>query len=732
MTSRSRSKIGFLLIGIVLILVNTSVVTAAPLPAESRQDDAEMVIAAGFDYLSSQMNEDGGIRWTEESSNVSTTIRVVLALAAMNYPQNYLVSESGSRPIDYLLETGSDWIYQADSEEPALSIARAGQLLTAVAAANENPNEVGADSLDLVYLIKANYDSTTGIYGQAAADNVLDQVWAILGLAASSTSIPVEAADWLVSAQLEDGSWNDGWGSFLDTTPIALMALIASSHSSENSTEMQAAIAFMQTNQDFDGGWLTEWDTVTNADTTGMMLQAISSLGQLPMDEEWQQGDGNPYTALLALQKEDGSIGGEYANTYSTADAILGLSGRSLYQLSYLIGATQAFDYLFAAQETNGGWGDVGGTIDVILAAQSAGWDPETIKQGESTPLSYITDNLDSYLETGPDAVGKTILGVAAAGEDPNEFAGTDLVSALMATYDAETGAFGTADNTWHQALAILGLNAASADIPQAALDTLVNLQQEDGGWEYSTGFGSWPDNTALAVQALLAAGVAADDPTIQTALAYIQTQQTAEGDWGDSSTTAYVITALNALRISPDDWQAASGKSPLPTLFSYQKANGSFVYSWEFADDNMLSTTAALLAATSGDFLVTPAAPRETYYAGLVIDPGDGENTTVCVTFEEDSISGFDLLEASGVEYDTADGFLNSILGMTNPEGETLYWSYWYFDGREWNFYSTGAGESQINPGQLTPGISQVGKSFLPCRRMSCRVYLRFAKLRS
>ncbi len=96
-------------------------------------------------------------------------------------------------------------------------------------------------------------------------------------------------------------------------------------------------------------------------------------------------------------------------------------------------------------------------------------------------------------------------------------------MEALNATYDETEAAFGMADNTWHQALAILGLNAAGETIPSAVVDTLLGLQQDDGGWEYSAGFGSWPDNTALAVQALLAAGEAPDSSPILNALSYLE-----------------------------------------------------------------------------------------------------------------------------------------------------------------------------------------------------------------
>ena len=44
----------------------------------------------------------------------------------------------------------------------------------------------------------------------------------------------------------------------------------------------------------------------------------------------------------------------------------------------------------------------------------------------------------------------------------------------------------------------------------------------------------------------------------------------------------------------------------------------------------------------------------------------------------------------------------MNSILGVSNPEGETNYWSYWQWNGREWQFKNVGAGESSILPGSI------------------------------
>ncbi len=684
-----------------LLTASVPGVVANPIQKHSHQEKLQTHIEKAFAYLKTQINQDGGIRWIEETSSVPATIRTVLALAANHYPQDYLQSPSGQLPIDYLAINGKDWVEQTESETPSFNVARAGQLLTAVGAANNNPRQFGQDPVDYVYEINSCYDSTTGIYGAAAEENVTDQVWAILGLAANHASIPTEAADWLARAQNEDGSWNDGFGGFLDITPLAVMALMASDHNSADLPEIQNAIGFLKNNQEDNGGWQTQWDSTTNANTTGMILQAISAVGENPLDETWLIEGADPLQALLALQKEDGMIGGEYGNAYSTAEALLGLSGQPLYALGYVKRASHAFDYIIENQGPDGGWGSIGQTIDVILALRAAGWDPDSITKNENSPLDYIADNLDSYLENGPDALGKLILGLVASGKNPRNFAGKNLIAMLLEAYDPNLNAFGDADNTWHQAMAILGLAAADEDIPEGAIDTLKSLQRENGGWEYTTGTGIWPDNTALAIQTLLASNGSKDDPSIQKGLAYITEMQLQDGGWGDSSTTAFVLMALNALGESSSEWKTENFLSPLPSLLSYQKPNGAIVYSWDYPDDNLMATTASLLALFDGSYLVYPPVTKP--YAALIIDPHQqGEIIKRCVALGENSVSGMTLLDSSGLTVDSEGGFINAIEGFKNPKNGTLYWSYWYWDGREWQFYETGAAQTEVVPGSI------------------------------
>lgn len=514
-------------------MTNVSQAFASTDQLNDLQTDVDTAIVSGFDYLISQMNDDGGIRWIDHNSSVATTIRVVLALAAAQYPQDFLVSDAGKRPIDFLAENGEAWVNQEETEKPGFIIGRAGQLLTAIAAANENPQAFGEDGINLINEIISSYDVSTGIYGAATSDNVTDQAWAMIGLAANNAFIPAQAADWLAAAQLEDGSWNDGFSSFLDTTPLGVLALVGSGYRNVDSPEILSSIEFMVVNQTNEGGWQSEWDTNTNPNTTGVMLQAIDALGQSAEDTSWQKPGGNPKTALLAVQQDSGAFGGDFANAFSTADAIIALTANALIDLGYVEKTSDSFDYLFANQEDAGGWGTVGQTLDIILALEAAGWDPKSVKQTENSPLDFVVANLDSYISAGPDAVGKTILGVVAAELSPSNFQGTDLVQILNDTYDSETNVFGSPDNTWHQALSILGLHASGEEIPAGVVETLKNLQQEDGGWEYTPGLGTWPDNTSLAVQALISVGYSGEDEVIINAMDYLRSMQFEDGGWG-------------------------------------------------------------------------------------------------------------------------------------------------------------------------------------------------------
>lgn len=701
MKSLSQKFLYAILVSLMLLGAAGTQGYASPERFLAGQQHGDGTVDSALDYLETQLNPDGGIRWMDEDSSMAVTLRVVMALTANHFSQDRLISETGLRPVDFLSANGEDWVNQVDSEGPGFSVARAGQLLAAIAAADLNPHQFGEGKIDLVYQINLQYDQTTGVFGGGTPDNVIGQVWAILGLAANGFKVPEEAAMWLAHAQGEDGSWNDGYGSFLDTTPLAMLALTTSGYTMSDSPEMQLAIRFMQNQQQPEGGWMTQWDTVTNASTTGVMLQVIAALDEIPMDGNWQKMGGNPYNAVLSLVQEDGRIGGDYANAYSTADALIGLSGQPLYKLGTLVKTSQAFDFLLNQQHADGGWGDLLPTIDAFLAIVATGWDPSTVSMGEGDPLSALVSMITPGFSDDPEIITKTIAAISISSLDPTNINETNLVNELKEIFNPATATFGDPASTKDQAYGILGLAAAGESLPTGALSSLLGLQHSDGGWPINSDGDSSPYPTALAIQALLAAGEAEDAEPIQDALSYLSISQHADGGWGDSLSTSAVIMALNALGINPESWITETGHSPITALNGYQKTNGSFVVDWNSSSDNLSATTAALRALFSGSNLLPENLPKG-QFAGLVIDSGDSELETACVPLTDGLISGLDLLAASGFSYNADEGFISSIMDISNPDGETNYWSYWHWDGQTWVFNNIGLNDSNVLPGTI------------------------------
>jgi len=256
--------------------------------------------------------------------------------------------------------------------------------------------------------------------------------------------------------------------------------------------------------------------------------------------------------------------------------------------------ATAALEYLLAAQSPNGSIdGSLGETADFVIGAAAAGYDPSTLKGcgGGTGALSYLAGASDGAAGDAA-KTGKTILAVVAAGGDPAAFSGRDLAARLAALYHSTTGAYGDGA-TFSQAFGILAVVASGGSAPAAATAKLIALQDPDGSWSYGTapvtaGNGD-TNSTAIALMALDAAGVHAADAT---GLAYLHSQQLADGGFpyqnssvygppaSDPDSDASVLEAIVAAGQNPDaaGWTATGG-TVLTHLRSMQGADGGFEY---------------------------------------------------------------------------------------------------------------------------------------------------------
>jgi len=247
--------------------------------------------------------------------------------------------------------------------------------------------------------------------------------------------------------------------------------------------------------------------------------------------------------------------------------------------------ANKALNYVRTLQNADGGFPDYSGaTIDAVFAFAAAGIDARTVKKDGSSPLDYLKATGASYSDA-PGGAAKLVLALAAMKEDPRSFAGTDFLAKMESKFDSASHSNG--DHTLYMlARSSLGLSPAPGSV-----EHLKSKQTGDGCWEWSDGAGCDTNTTALAIEALLAAGVDPSDSAVEDALDYLEDAQNDDGgfpydplsSWGtdsDANSTAFVIQALVAAGEDVDEdgrWQAPDGTTPLKALVAFQLNSGAF-----------------------------------------------------------------------------------------------------------------------------------------------------------
>ena len=152
----------------------------------------------------------------------------------------------------------------------------------------------------------------------------------------------------------------------------------------------------------------------------------------------------------------------------------------------------------------------------------------------------------------------------------------------------------------------------------------------EDGGWGWTASSESDVDTTALAVQALLAAGEPVTSSAVISGLAYIQSAQNDDGGFpylptsktdtgSNSNSTAFVVQAILAAGQDPlgAEWTTAlSATTPISYLLSQQTAEGGFAFTTPPAND--FATRQVIPALLGKTLLVHSPAVATARGAGL------------------------------------------------------------------------------------------------------------------
>ncbi len=206
-------------------------------------------------------------------------------------------------------------------------------------------------------------------------------------------------------------------------------------------------------------------------------------------------------------------------------------------------------------------------TTEAVLAIAEAAQTGSSWNAGEALAAVTNTENLQgqnplAFLDlvgagsTTPGRAAKFLVLVAAP-------LGLDT-STLAATIGdpAPDGSFAGDLHFTDTLFAALAKDLLDGSVPPTTVAYIESKQQAAGSWAYNadTTPATDPDidTTGLAVQALVAGGVPQTDPAVQHALAWIASQQNADGTWsffGDPSaeSTSRAVLAVTAAGYDPN-----------------------------------------------------------------------------------------------------------------------------------------------------------------------------------
>ncbi|MEU4659956.1 prenyltransferase/squalene oxidase repeat-containing protein [Streptomyces sp. NPDC023723] len=312
-----------------------------------------------------------------------------------------------------------------------------------------------------------------GLFG--TADPTYDGVWrqslALLAQDTQDLTPAPSAVAWLTGQQCADGAFApyraDPAADCTAKTPVdtnntaaAVQALAALGGHGD---AVDSAVTWLKSVQNKDGGWGYSPGGASDANSTSVVIGALTATGGDPA--EVVKNGRSPYDALLTFALPCAKDGGAFAfqpdqdgkltaNADATAAGVLGALGKGLTAeagqaagaaecaaadspaqaaangAAYLAGAVAKDGHLTSALAGSEDQPDYGNTADAVLALAAQGGAERAAK-----PLAWLERHAGDWAkQSGPAGYAQLILAARAAGADPADFGGTDLVTALNAT----------------------------------------------------------------------------------------------------------------------------------------------------------------------------------------------------------------------------------------------------------------------------------------------------------
>jgi len=490
-------------------------------------------VAASVDWLvTTRQNDDGGYTSFSAGANmapsdVSGSLDAMQAIAAAGYNPATNAPGKTSNPVAYLQANVTDVAAFATDGG-----GKAGKVILGLTAASQDPYDFMG--YNFVISLTAQLSPT----GQYNAVTAYDQSLALQALAAVHQTAPLSATQWLKDAQSANGSWPSYGFDNVDTTSLAIMALLAQGET-VTSTSVMSATAYLADAQLPTGGWDSGFGE--NANSTALALQALSALGEdfYTVGGAWDQNGNTPLSTLLSYQNNTGAFqadfgSGPFDDFFATVQAIPGATGKAYPLPARYEAARQAISCLATLQDTaTGGWEqfagggvNAAGTSRAIEAIAAFGGEPQDAQwtPGSVNGVAALENLTPAYLASGRGGrVGIVMQGVVAGGVPytVTNFAGYNLpisaTSYLSPTGEYDSTAFGPMAHNE----AMLGLLAANEMPDTTAVSWLQNAAVN----------GSWGESDANGSSIQVLAKMAEDVP--EGAFAHLHLTQLADGGWG-------------------------------------------------------------------------------------------------------------------------------------------------------------------------------------------------------
>jgi prenyltransferase beta subunit len=252
--------------------------------------------------------------------------------------------------------------------------------------------------------------------------------------------------------------------------------------------------------------------------------------------------------------------------------------------------AASPADYVASHQQSDGGFAEPGQSSDPSLTAWAVLGLKAAGREASRSPASYLEN---APTRTAND-VALRMLALDALGRD------TGALAARLERMRGPGGRIGTLVNStiW----GVIALRATGRPAGRS-VSYLLRVQRRSGGWSWHPRGSPDSNDTAAAIQALRAAGVASGSLVIRRALRFLRRLQRQDGGFSltagrsaDTQSTAWAIQAF-----------LAAGKDPGNAVWRYlaevRQSDGSYRYSKRYAATPVWVTSQVLPALARKPF---------------------------------------------------------------------------------------------------------------------------------